>query len=141
MKKLAFALVGLVGFAVAGISTSSLTTINPEATWGAWEAWKPSEEMHHYLHGVYQSSMGSHGLDVKSLQLHEDLHGWERGLVTESEVAATWSALSVDLVTFRNNVKALGILNTGVDPRFEEIYGRLIAAYKTLRVQMANVKP
>ena len=97
--------------------------------------------MHHYMHSAYQSSMGSHGLDVNSLQLHEDLHGWERGLVTESEVAATWAVVSADLANFRNNVKALGILNTGVDPRFEEIYGRLVAAYKTLRVQLANIQP
>ncbi len=141
MKTLAIALVALVGFTVAGISTSSLPTIPPESTWAAWEFWKPAEEAHEYFHHAYGTSFGSHGLDVNGLQLHEDLHNWERGLATEAEVSATWAKITPALVTFRTNLEQAGLLKTGNDPRGEQIFARLQSAYQTLRVQMANVKP
>lgn len=125
---------------LAGLGLITVSFIPPTAPSASHAMENAAVAIHEYLHTAgYSSSYGAHGLDVSSTALHEDLHGWQNGTVSEAQIAADFAAVEEAYKTFNVMIHTGNVLGQG-DDMLDALFLDTKDAYKTLRHELNQVK-
>lgn len=95
-----------------------------------------AEAIHHYLHLNYPSSYGAHGLEDEAVILHDDLHDWAEGLVSEDQIECDFEAVEDAYKNFKKTIRKARILNAGdaaLDALFDDVKSKFRDVKRALR--------
>lgn len=121
------------------VSQTVSASIDPSAPSASHHLESAVAAMHEHLHHHYDSSYGSHDLEVAADELHGVLHDWSEGNATEAEVVMSEEAVKRAWNSFRQSIVPAGVLNAG-DTGLDTLYETIKAEYKALRFLLRKAK-
>ena len=121
------------------VAVPARASIDPDAPGNSHALELAADAIHTYLHDFYSSSFGAHGLEDDAVVLHDNLHGWQNGTVTESQIAADWDAVDAAWKNFKQTINQAKVLNEG-DDTLDDLFDDAKDAYKAVRYSLRNVQ-
>jgi hypothetical protein len=114
------------------ISGNAVAEIDPGAPSASHRLQLAAENIHAYLHHNYQAGYGTHELEEAAAAMHDALHEWDHGELTEADIVAIQEDLKASWLNYIQTITPAGILNNG-DMELETLYQDVKTKYKELR--------